>query len=148
MFAVWRLDVGQGSECVSVCPSVYSELCVCVPCPAVYLLAHLNVCVHSSFFSSHPACCPAPQSPCKSLKYFHSTVSGLIFTLISWLDSAAYTSHTSSAMFTTRRAKAKCVKMELAKIKSPVLMLNIIHLLEAKIKYGTVLQCTYLVRYQ
>lgn len=29
---------------------------------------------------------PAPHSRCKSLRYFHGSVSVLIFTLISWLD--------------------------------------------------------------
>lgn len=89
--------------------SVSVSMCVlrimCVHCPAVYLLAHLNVCIHSSFFSSHSSYCPAPHSPSKSLRYFHSTVSGLIFTLISWPNRPAYTSHTSFAMFTTLNAK-------------------------------------------
>ena len=124
VFWVWSVNGGgglRGHHCV--CPCVYSGLCMCVCCPAVYLLAHLNVCVHSSFFSTHSSSCPAPRSPRKSLRYFHSSVSVLIFTLISWLVTGAprpvCTSHNPPAMFTTPSAKTGCLKTELAKNKTP-----------------------------
>lgn len=98
--------------------SVGVFMVICVHCPAVYLLAHLHVCANSSFFSSHSSSCPAPRGPSKSLRYFHSGVSVLIFTLISWLDTGAppgrpaYASHNSLAVFTTSRANTWCVEIE------------------------------------
>lgn len=94
--------------CVSVC--VYSGLCVC------------SVLAFTFWLSEMSAPTLLSCSPCKSVRYFHSSVSVLIFALISCLDAEAplrrpaHTAHCRSAMFSaeTKIAHSKNIRISAA----------------------------------